>query len=116
MAVTGERVRAAAGFDQDVRPDDARLDVDGRDLADADADLILAEPRTLVADDRLVRHLNDGAKQMIPPRPAACLESFRCHAAILLQEAGFGKWGIQPMTSRRAVGSGHCQLRRDAAA
>lgn len=87
MAMAGERVRAAAGFDQDVRPDEARLDVDGGDLADADAYLVPAEPRALVADDRPVRHLNDGAKQMIAAGPAARLESFRCHAAFWFRNA-----------------------------
>lgn len=42
VSVAGKRVGATTGFNQDGRPDDASLDVDGRDLADADADL--AEP------------------------------------------------------------------------
>jgi len=40
-----------------------------------------------VADDRPVRHLNDGAKQMIAAGPAARLESFRCHAAFWFRNA-----------------------------
>jgi hypothetical protein len=62
------------GFDQDVRPDDSRLDMDGRDLGDADADLVLAEPRAFVPDDRLVRHLDDGGEKKIAARPPARLE------------------------------------------
>ena len=81
MSMTRQRVAPAAGFNQDVRPDEARLDVDGRDLGDADADFVFAEPRAFVPDDGLVRHLNDGGKQEIPARPPACLECLRCHDA-----------------------------------
>jgi hypothetical protein len=37
--------------------------------------------------DRPVRHLNDGAKQMIAAGPAARLESFRCHASFWFRNA-----------------------------
>jgi len=44
MPVAGERVRAAAGLNQDVRPDQSCLNVDGSHLGHADADLVFAEP------------------------------------------------------------------------
>ena len=72
--MTGQRICAACGLNQDVRPDDARFDVDGSDLCDADAHFIAAEPRALVPDDRLVRHLDDGGEQEIPARKPACLK------------------------------------------
>jgi hypothetical protein len=39
--MAGERVAAAAGLDQDLRPENSGLDVDGRDLGNGDADFIL---------------------------------------------------------------------------
>jgi len=59
------------------------LDVDGRHLGDADADFVAAEPRSLAADDRLVRHFDDGGKQEIPARPTARLKYFRRHDHII---------------------------------
>jgi len=44
MAVTDQRIAAAGRFNQNIRPDDSRFDVNGRHLRDADADFILAEP------------------------------------------------------------------------
>lgn len=44
MALASERVRTAARFNQDIRPDDASFDVNGGDLVDADADLVFAKP------------------------------------------------------------------------
>src|SRR5208282_2569532 len=79
VSMTRQRIGAAGGFNQNVSPNDSGLDVDGRDLADADADFVTAEPRAFVADDGLVRHLDDGGKQEIPVRPPACLECLRCH-------------------------------------
>ncbi len=79
VAVAGERVGAAAGFDEDVRPDHAGFDVDGGHLGNTDADLVLAEPRTFVSNDRLVRYFDDGGKEMVAAGPAAGFESFRFH-------------------------------------
>src|ERR1017187_7145704 len=88
VAVTRQRVAAAGRFNQNVRPKDAGLDVDGRDLGDADADFVLAEPRPFAADDRLVRHFDDGGKQEIPARPTARLKCFRSHDRIIGHSAG----------------------------
>ena len=79
MAVARQRVGAAGRFNQDFRPENSRLDMHRRDLGNADADFVLAEPRTLVTDDRLIRHLDDGGKQEIPARPPAGLKCFRRH-------------------------------------
>ena len=76
MAVTRQRVAAAARLDQNVRPNHPRLDMHRGDLADADAHFVLVEPRPFMPDDRLVRHLNDGGKKKIAARPAARLKSF----------------------------------------
>jgi len=88
--VTRQRIAAAGGFDQNIRPDDAGLDVDGRHLGDADADFVAAEPRPFASDDRLVRHLDDGGKQEIPMCPTACLKSFRSHDRIIGRTAWQG--------------------------
>src|SRR5580704_9912920 len=50
VAVAFERVGTAAGLNQNVRPNNSRLNVDGRDLGNTDADFVLAEPRAFVAD------------------------------------------------------------------
>ena len=71
MAVARQGIAAAARLDQNVRPNHAGLDVDGRDLGDADADFVLAEPRPLVTDDGAVRNLDDGGKKKIAASPAA---------------------------------------------
>ena len=92
MTVAGKRVGAATGFNQDVRPDDASLDVDRGDLVDTDADLVFAKPRTLAAYDRPVRHHNDRRENMVPASPAACAKDFRIHAVTLIQEAGLSNW------------------------
>ena len=76
MAVTRQRVAAAARLDQNVRPDDAGFDMHRRDLADADADFVLAEPRPLVPDDRLVRNFDHGGEKVISHRPTAGLKNF----------------------------------------
>ncbi len=109
VAVAGERVGAAAGFDEDVRPDHAGFDVDGGHLGNADADLVLAEPRTLVADDRLVRHFDDGGKEVVAAGPAAGFESFRFHAGSLTRitfSASELRWGrsftAEPFIGRSA--------------
>jgi hypothetical protein len=56
------------------------------DFADADANLVLAEPRTLVPNNRLVRHLDDRGKKKIPARPSACLKYFRSHDDTVIQK------------------------------
>ena len=88
--MTFKWIAAATGFDQDVRPDQAGFDMHRRDFDDADADLILAEPRTFVADDRPVVHLNDRAEKVVAFRPPACFENFRIHTATLVQEVNLG--------------------------
>jgi len=92
MAVASERVRATAGFNQDVRPENTGFDVDGGDFGDADADLIFAKPRTFVTDDSLIRHFDDCWKKMVSTSPPASAKDFRIHAATLIQEAGLSNW------------------------
>ena len=43
MAVAGKRIGTTTGFNQNIRPDDARLDVDGGDLGEIEANLVFAE-------------------------------------------------------------------------
>lgn len=88
VAVAGQRIAAAAGFDENVRPDHAGLDVDRRDLGNGDADFVLTEPRAFAADDRLVRDFNNGAEQMIAARPPAGFENLRRHAGSIIQDSG----------------------------
>lgn len=89
MPVRGQRIATAAGFDQDVRPPKTCLDMDGRHLADADADLVLAEPRAFVADDGAVRHLDDRGKKMVSQGPPAGLKFFRFHAGTVTRNPFF---------------------------
>ena len=76
MAVACQRVAAAGRFNQNVRPNDSRLDVNGRNLRDADADLVAAKPRPFMPDDRLVRHLDNRGEKKIAARQPARLKSF----------------------------------------
>lgn len=85
VAVAGERIAAAGGFNEDVRPDHAGLDVHGRDFGDGHADLVLAEPRRLAADDGAVVDFDDGAEEMIATRPPAGFENFRRHGGSIVQ-------------------------------
>jgi hypothetical protein len=85
MAVARQRIAAAGRLDQNIRPENSRLDVDGRDLGDADADFVLAEPRPLVPDDRLVRDLDDRREKPIPGRQPARLKCFRSHEPTLTE-------------------------------
>lgn len=80
MTVAGQWVGAAAGFNQDVRPDKPGFDMDGGHLGNADADFILAEPGPFMSDDGLVGNLDDGGKEMIAAGPAAGFEFLRLHA------------------------------------
>ena len=89
VAVTRQRVAATGRFNQNVRPKDSSFDVNGRHLGDADADFVLAELRSLVPDDRLVRHFDDGGKKEIPARPTARLKCFRSHDRIIGQSPGW---------------------------
>ena len=90
VAVAGQRVGAAAELIEKVRPDDAGFDMHRCNFGNADADFVLAEPRAPVADDRLVRDLDDRAEQMISARPPACLEQFCIHTAIAIENIGLG--------------------------
>ena len=76
MAVACQRVAAAGRFNQNVRPNDSRLDVNGRNLRDADADLVAAKPRPFMPDDRLVRHLDNRGEKKIAARQPARLKCF----------------------------------------
>jgi hypothetical protein len=76
MTMTRQGIAAAGGLDQNVRPENSRLDMHRCHLGDADADLVLAEQPPFVTDDRHVRHLDDGGKQMIAARPPARFEKF----------------------------------------
>ena len=88
VAVAAQRIGAAAGFDENVRPDHAGLDVNGRDLGNGDADLVLAEPRAFAADDRPVRDFDDGAEQMVAMRPPAGFENLRSHDGSIVKSSG----------------------------
>ena len=74
VSVTRQWIRASGGFDEDVRPEDAGLDVDGSDFADADADFVAAEPRTLPACNGLLVDFDDGWEKKIAARPTAGLK------------------------------------------
>jgi hypothetical protein len=81
VTMARQRVAAAGGFNQNIRPDESRFDVDGRNLGDTDTDFVAAEPRAFVADDRPVRHLDDGGEKKISMRPPARLKCLRSHDA-----------------------------------
>src|SRR5215831_13822900 len=74
VPMTRQWIRSTGGFDEDVRPENAGLDVNGSDLADADADLVAAEPRTLPACDRFLVDFDDGWEKEIAARPTAGLK------------------------------------------
>ena len=58
VAVAGKRVGAARTFDKDGRPDEAGLDVDRCDLADAYTDLITREQGPIAQRYRLLADLD----------------------------------------------------------
>ena len=75
-------------------------------MVDIDVDLIPAEPRALMADDRLIRHLDDRAEKMIPASPAAGAKNFGIHFTTVVQKAGLSKWislasGLWPFCGKR---------------
>ena len=74
MTVARQWIRSSGGFDEDVRPEDAGFDMDGSDLADADADFVATEPRTLAACDGFLVDFDDRWEKEIAARPAAGLK------------------------------------------
>ena len=74
--------------------------MDRGDLADTEADQVLAEPRTLVADDRPVGHLDDRGKEMIAARPATGAKGFSIHIVTVVQSTGLS----QRQTAAEATG------------
>jgi len=101
VAVTRQRIAAAGRLNQNVRPNDSRLDVNGRDFGDADADFVAAEPRSLATDNRLVRHFDNGGKKKIAMRPAARLKYFRSHDDSVIQKCGLSKLVLAAAIVRR---------------
>lgn len=89
VAVAGKRVGATTRFNQDVRPDEARLDVDGGHLGEIDANLVLAKPGAFVSEDCPIRHHNDRGEQVIPARPTARSKIFRIHALLWFRKLQF---------------------------
>jgi hypothetical protein len=79
MAVTAHWIGAARRFDQNIRPDHAGFDVDGGDLADGDAHLILAEPGTFASGNGFIADLDNGRKEQIALRPPTGTEDFCWH-------------------------------------
>src|SRR5690348_2410967 len=59
MAVAGKRIGATRGLNQNIGPDQAGVDMDRGDLAQADADFVVAEPRTLPSRDSFVADFDD---------------------------------------------------------
>src|SRR3954470_8718728 len=80
MAVTDHRIGAARGLDPDLGPEQAGLDVHGRHLGDADADLIATEPRPLASGHRLVAYFDDGSEEAITAREAGRVKELTGHA------------------------------------
>ena len=79
MAMTRQRIGAAGGLNQNIRPKDARLDVDGGDLGDADAHVILGEPGAFAPGNRFVAHFDARREEEITSRPAAGAKDFCWH-------------------------------------
>src|SRR5262245_16647802 len=79
MSMTGQRIGAAGGFNENVRPKHSRFDVHGRHLADAHADFIAAEPRTFPPRHSFLAYLDDRPKKKIATRPATGFKQFRRH-------------------------------------
>ena len=79
VAMARQRIRAAGRFNQNVRPDEPGFDVNGSDLAHADADFIALEPGALVPGDGLLVHFNIGREKEISLGPAARLKYFSRH-------------------------------------
>ena len=79
VAAAGKGVFATRAFDKDGRPDEASLDVDGSDLADAYTDLVITEPRPLATGDRFIVDLDHCRKEEVPPGQTACSKYFGWH-------------------------------------
>ena len=80
VSMTGQWIRTARGFNQNIRPNQPGLDVHRSHFVHADADFIDAEPRTLAPNHGFVVDLNPCGEQKIAFRPAAGLESLGCHS------------------------------------
>lgn len=86
VAVAFERIGSAAGFDEDVRPNQPGVNVNGRDFGNADADFIPVNPRALAADDGKRRDLDHSGKKEISACPAAGFKNFLGHDETVVQE------------------------------
>lgn len=75
-----QRISSPRGFDQDLRPKQAGFDVDRGDFGDADADLVLADPRAFAPDYGFIRHLNVRGEEQIAASQAAGTKDFRWHS------------------------------------
>src|ERR1051325_5690894 len=73
------RIGAAAGFDPDVRPQDAGFDVDTGDVLDVHGVFIASEPTALDMFHALRTHYNYGGEKMISTGAAAGDKRFRLH-------------------------------------
>src|SRR4051812_10750758 len=82
--MAGERIAAAGGFNQDIRPHHPGLDVHRSNLENAHADFVLAEPGALAPDHRPVRDFYYRWEQPVSLRPTTGLKCLRRHIVLLL--------------------------------
>jgi len=92
MTVTGHRVSASRRLNEDLRPDEAGLNMNRSHFADGDAHFVLAEPGALPPRDSFVAHLDNGWKQEIASGQPARSENFACHK---MSEKIGGRGGIR---------------------
>jgi hypothetical protein len=96
VAMAFERVSAATGFDEDVRPNHPDFDMDGGDTGNADAHFVFAKPGAFAADHGFIRDLDDGGEEKISARPATGLKCFRNHTRQnVRQKNRLGKSNLQ---------------------
>ncbi len=79
MAMAGDRIGAAGGFNKDIGPNHAGANMDGGDFGDADGHFVTTEPGAFVSRNGFVADFNPGREKEIPPRPATRSKHFGWH-------------------------------------
>src|ERR1035438_153921 len=97
VAVAGQRIAAAGGFNDNSGPDQSGLDMHRSDFLNADADLVAAEPGALAPQHGSVSDFDDCGKKMVARCPSAGFECLGCHVlitsgVILKSSLNYNRW------------------------
>ena len=83
MPMAGKRVGASRGLDEDVRPEESRIDADTRHPEQVDGHFVAGKPGALSPRHGGVRDLYPRGEQVVPLGPSAGLEGLEGHGLSL---------------------------------